>query len=291
MIRSMTGFGKAEQTFSEMIIRVEIRSLNGKQLDINFKAPPLLKPFEIEIRNILKHKLHRGSLDVIIQVMQNGTARPMEINTELAVSYYQSINQLASALSLAQNDVLSALLKLPDVVVPATDELSEAAWNALKNVLNEAADTLDQHRRNEGKILEEDLLLRVQQIERYQEAIEKIAPERKIKMRQRLEKTLEEWMNKEQIDQNRLEQELIFYIEKFDISEEQVRLANHCRYFREILKESDLTKGKKLNFILQEMGREINTTGAKANDAGLQRYVVKMKDELEKAKEQVMNVL
>ncbi len=291
MIRSMTGFGKAEQTFSEMVIRVEIRSLNGKQLDINFKAPPLLKPYEIEIRNILKDQLHRGSLDVTIQVMQNGAARPMEINTDLAMSYYQSINQLASALALPQNDVISALLKLPDVVVPATDELSEAGWKALKGILHDAAGALDLHRQNEGKILEADLLHRVQQIEGYQEAVKQIEPERKNRMRQRLEKALEEWMNKEQIDQNRLEQELIFYIEKFDISEEQVRLANHCRYFREVLKESDHTKGKKLNFILQEMGREINTTGAKANDAALQRYVVKMKDELEKAKEQVMNVL
>lgn len=291
MIRSMTGFGKSEQTFSAMNIRVEIRSLNGKQLDINLKTPPLLKPFEIELRKILKQELLRGSLDVTIQVIQNGATRPMEINTALAEKYYQSIHHLASELNLPQNDVINALLKLPDVVVPAAEKLSDDEWHAIKQALNEAIADLDTHRQDEGNVLEKDLLLRVQHIEDYQKDIEKIEPERKNKVRQRLENALQEWLNKDQIDQNRLEQELIFYIEKFDISEEQVRLANHCRYFRDVLNEKDFAKGKKLNFILQEMGREINTTGAKANDAELQRCVVKMKDELDKAKEQVMNVL
>lgn len=291
MIRSMTGFGKAEQTFSEMVIRIEIRSLNGKQLDINLKAPPVLKPVEIEIRNFLKQTLLRGSLDVTIQIVQNGASRPMEINTSLAAGYYQSIQQLATELSLPQNDIISALLRLPDVIAPATEELTEETHQAFRQVLNNAVEQLDTHRLNEGKMLENDLLLRVKNIEQYQEEIKKIEPERKTRIRQRLEQALKEWMNKEQVDQNRLEQELIFYIEKLDISEEQVRLANHCRYFREILNEEEVAKGKKLNFILQEMGREINTTGAKANDAGLQRFVVKMKDELEKAKEQIMNVL
>lgn len=291
MIRSMTGFGKAEQALSDTIVRIEVRSLNGKLLDINLKIPPLLKPFEFEIRNTLKQHLIRGSLDVTIQITKSGAARPMEINTDLARRYFETISSMAAEFQLSKNDLIGALLRLPEVVTPSAEELSEGEWQQVKQVLERAIHALDEHRINEGNILEKDLLLRIQNIEDHQLAIQKKEPLRKEKVRQRLEQALAEWMNKDQVDQNRLEQELIFYIEKMDISEEQVRLANHCRYFKEILGEKDIAKGKKLNFILQEIGREINTTGAKANDADLQRWVVKMKDELEKAKEQIMNVL
>ena len=291
MIRSMTGFGKAEQTTASKVFQVEIRSLNGKQLDVNLKAPPVLKPYEIAIRNTLKQKLIRGSLDVTIQIAHNGVNKPMEINHALARSYYKSIHTLATELHLPQGDLISALLKLPDVVMPVNEELAEQEWQALQEVLEKAIEMLDSHRQNEGQSLADDLFLRITNIERYQKEIQRLAPQRSQKMRQRLEQALQEWSGKEQVDQNRLEQELVFYIEKFDISEEQVRLINHCNYFKETMAEEDTAKGKKLNFILQEIGREINTTGAKANDAELQRYVVKMKDELEKGKEQIMNVL
>ncbi len=291
MLRSMTGFGKAEHTFSDAGVRVEIRSLNGKMLDLNLKIPPLLKPYEFEIRSILKNNLWRGSLDVFIQVTRHGASRPMEINTGLARSYFESINAMISDFQLPKDNLMSAILQLPEVVAPSAEELSESEWEQIKQVLEEAIQKLDAHRINEGKVLEKELLLRIQNIENFQAGIRELEPLRKEKIRKRLEDALSEWMSKEQIDKNRLEQELIFYIEKLDITEEQVRLANHCRYFREILKEESPAKGKKLNFILQETGREINTTGAKANDAELQRYVVQMKDELEKAKEQIMNVL
>lgn len=291
MLRSMTGFGKAEMTKGEITTSVEIKSLNGKQLDINLRIPAMLKPYEFDIRNELQQCLIRGSLEVSINIRQNGSSRPMVINTELAKKYYESIFLLAEELDLPQNDVLSALLKLPEVVVPSTEEISEEEWLHVKETLKKCMEDLDKHRLDEGAVLEKDLLSHVHHIEAGQEEIQAEDPLRREKIRQRLESSLEEWIGKENIDKNRLEQELIFYIEKLDISEEQVRLRNHCRYFKEVLKDKEQASGKKLNFILQEIGREINTTGAKANDVVIQQCVVRMKDELEKAKEQIMNVL
>lgn len=287
----MTGFGKAETTDESLTTTVEIKSLNGKQLDLNLKLSPLLKSYEFEIRNILKQSLHRGSLDVTINIKQHGATRPMVINIELARKYYESISAMSQEFGLSDQDVLGALLKLPEVVSPSSEELPGEDWKKVKATLLQAIEELDRHRLDEGRSLEADLLLRVANIERYQKKIAEKEPLRKEKIRQRLEAALSEWTNSGSVDSNRLEQELIYYIEKLDISEEEVRLSNHCRYFREILKEDSVTRGKKLNFMLQEMGREINTTGAKANDADIQQWVVKMKDELEKAKEQILNVL
>ena len=183
------------------------------------------------------------------------------------------------------------MLKLREVITPTTEVLSESEWNSFQQVLREALSQLSEHRREEGRSLGEDLLERISRIESLQEDIRKIEPARRSKIREGLVKVIEENVGKENYDPNRLEQELIYYIEKIDISEEQVRLKNHCDYFRQILKEEDPSKGKKLSFILQEIGREINTTGSKAYDSEVQRSVVLMKDELEKAKEQVLNVL
>jgi len=291
MLRSMTGFGKAERIHGEIATAVEIKSLNGKQLDINLKIPPLLRPYEFEIRNLIQQSLLRGSVDVTINIKQNGATRPMVINTTLANHYYQHISAMAKDLHLPENDILSALLKLPEVVSPSTEEISVSEWLDVKEVLTEAIGDIDKHRLDEGVSLEDDLLLRIRNIEAYQQEIKIQEPLRRERIRQRLDNSLEEWINKENIDKNRLEQELVYYIEKLDISEELVRLANHLRYFREVMEESEQTMGKRLNFVLQEIGREINTTGAKANDAIIQQSVVKMKDELEKAKEQIMNVL
>ncbi len=291
MIRSMTGYGKAEETFQERTIRVELRSLNGKQFDIRMKPAPILKPYEIEIRKQLKNALLRGSLEVNIQVTIDGATQPMKINSALAKNYYNAIQELANELGLPQKNTLRSLLELPEVVTPASEELTTKDWHNISKVLSDAIQQLDDHRKDEGNALEADLISHIKQIESYQTEIQKIEPNRKKRIKERLENALEEYTSRENIDHNRLEQELIFYIEKLDISEEQVRLSNHCRYFYEILEDKTPTKGKKLNFLLQEIGREINTTGAKANDADLQRCVVKMKDELDKAKEQIMNVL
>ena len=291
MLYSMTGYGRAEQTIGDKTFLVEVRSLNGKQFDLRINIPALLKPFEFEIRNMLNEGLLRGSVECFITIKQNGTGKPVSINTDLAKSYYEPVAALAQELGLPQGDLLSTLLKLPEVITASSDTLSDTDWEGFQKVLKEAIYQLNEHRKNEGLSLEADLLLRVSNIEKHQEALTILAPKRRIKIKEGLVKLLEEQVGKDNYDGNRLEQELIYYIEKIDISEEQVRLNNHCAYFRSILAEKELSKGKKLSFILQEFGREINTTGSKANDVEIQQLVILMKDELEKAKEQILNVL
>jgi uncharacterized protein (TIGR00255 family) len=291
MLHSMTGFGRAEQAVGDKVFLVEVKSLNGKQFDLRITIPPLLKPFEFDIRNILQDKLVRGSVECTIYIKQNGSSKPVTINKELAKAYYQPIAELSSELSLNPGDILSALLKLPDVITPSNDVLTDEDWKGFEQVLQAAIDELKAHRADEGKSLEEDLLLRIENILVHAERIAKLEPLRKQKIKDGLKKVLEDNVGKDAYDENKLEQELVYYIEKIDISEEQVRLKNHCNYFRSILTEPDDGKGKKLAFIMQEIGREINTTGSKAYDSEIQKSVVLMKDELEKAKEQVLNVL
>ena len=291
MLYSMTGYGRAEQTIGDKTFLVEVRSLNGKQFDLRINIPALLKPFEFEIRNMLNEGLQRGSVECFITIKQNGTGKPVSINTDLAKAYYEPVAALAKELGLPEGDLLSTLLKLPEVITSSSETLSDSDWEGFQKVLKEAIYQLNEHRKNEGLSLEADLLLRVSNIEKHQEALTVLAPKRRIKIKEGLVKLLEEQVGKDNYDGNRLEQELIYYIEKIDISEEQVRLNNHCAYFRSILAEKELSKGKKLSFILQEFGREINTTGSKANDVEIQQLVILMKDELEKAKEQILNVL
>ncbi len=291
MLYSMTGYGRSEQTVNGKTFLVEVRSLNGKQFDLRLNIPSLLKPFEFDVRNILSEGLVRGSVECIITLKQNGASKPVTINTDLAKAYYQPVAELAAELNLATGDILSTILKLPDVITPSTEMLSDEEWKGFESVLREAIKQLNDHRKDEGKSLEADLLLRLQNIETQQAKIVELEPLRRQRIREGLLKVLEENVGKENYDPNRLEQELIYYIEKIDISEEQVRLNNHCKYFRDILKEKEPSKGKKLSFILQEFGREINTTGSKAYDAVMQKCVILMKDELEKAKEQILNVL
>jgi uncharacterized protein (TIGR00255 family) len=291
MLYSMTGYGRAEQTIGDKTFLVEVRSLNGKQFDLRINVPALLKPFEFEIRNMLNEGLQRGSVECFITIKQNGTGKPVSINTDLAKAYYEPVAALAKELGLPEGDILSTLLKLPEVITVSSDTLSDTDWEGFQKVLKEAIYQLNEHRKNEGLSLEADLLLRVSNIEKHQESLTILAPKRRIKIKEGLVKLLEEQVGKENYDGNRLEQELIYYIEKIDISEEQVRLNNHCAYFRSILAEKEISKGKKLSFILQEFGREINTTGSKANDVEIQQLVILMKDELEKAKEQILNVL
>lgn len=287
----MTGFGRAEETVDDKTYLVELKSLNGKQLDINLRIPPLLKSFEFEIRSFLQEKLLRGTVECLIVIKQNGSAKPIVINTELIKSYYRQIEELAGELSIDTNSVLSALLRLPEVVSPSNEVLNEKDWLELKKVIAAAVEELNTHRVEEGKSLDKELRLRIKNIHAQEEEILKLEPERRIKMKAELEQLLEEHVGKENYDTNRMEQELIYYIEKIDIREEQVRLRNHCEYFLEILDGKEEAKGKKLSFVIQEIGREINTTGSKAYNSEIQRCVVLMKDDLEKAKEQIFNVL
>jgi uncharacterized protein (TIGR00255 family) len=291
MLYSMTGYGRAEQTINDKVFLVELRSLNGKQYDIRLAIPTLLKMYEIDIRNKLNEGLQRGSIECTISLKQNGSSKPVNINTALLKAYYEPVMQVAKELQLSTDNILSTLLKMPDIVTPSTEALNEEEWNTFKNVLQQAVNLLNEHRKEEGKCMEEDLLARINNIEQQQNTIAALEPARREKIKEGLKKVLEDHVGKENYDPNRMEQELIYYIEKIDISEEQVRLKNHCDYFRTTLAEQEISKGKKLSFILQEIGREINTTGSKAYDSTVQKCVVLMKDELEKAKEQILNIL
>lgn len=291
MLYSMTGYGRAENTVNEISILAEIRSLNGKQLETRLSIPPQLKPFEIEIRKIITESLKRGSVECSISIKRCSSPKTVAINTALLKSYYNQIQPITEELNLPHDNILPTLLKLPDVVTPNTDSLTEDEWALVQSTLQEAINYLLEHRKKEGDSLEKDLLLRIENIENLEEANAILAPGRLIKIKEQLHKNLQENLTNITVDSNRLEQEIIYYIEKLDISEEQVRLKNHCAYFKELLAEKEIAKGKKLSFLLQEMGREINTTGSKANDTAIQKNVVLMKDELEKAKEQILNIL
>ena len=287
----MTGFGRAEKSVGGKTFLVDIKSLNGKQFELQLKLPAFLKPFEFDIRRILSSKLGRGSVDCTISLKETGNAKPVSINIELAKAYYQPLADLSKELNLDPSNILSTLVKLPEVITPTSETLTDEEWKAFQKVILLAIDDLNIHRDDEGKSLEKDLLYRVHNILAQLEEVQKLEPQRKQVIRDDITKLMEEFAGKENYDKNRLEQELIYYIEKIDISEEMVRLRNHCDYFKVVLDEAEESKGKKLSFILQEIGREINTTGAKAYDSSIQKCVVMMKDELEKAKEQILNVL
>lgn len=291
MLKSMTGFGRAEKNAGNKTFLVDIKSLNGKQFELQLKLPSILKPFEFDIRKILSEKLGRGSIDCTISLKETGDAKPVTINTDLAKAYFKPLADLSAALNLDPSHILSTLIKLPEVITPSSETLNDQEWEQVKDIIHTAIQNLNNHRLDEGRSLEADLLTRINNIERLQDEVIKLEPLRKQKIRDGLVKLLEENAGKENYDGNRLEQELVYYIEKIDISEEQVRLKNHCEYFKTMMNDPEESKGKKLSFILQEIGREINTTGSKAYDSTIQKCVVVMKDELEKAKEQVLNVL
>jgi uncharacterized protein (TIGR00255 family) len=291
MLKSMTGFGRAEQTVGDKTFLVEVKALNGKQFELQLKLPPLLRPFEFEIRNTLQEHLVRGTVDCYVVIKQNGASRPVSINTDLIRAYYNQISELSVELGIDTNSVLGALLRLPEVVSPSTDVMNEGDYLEFSKVLIAALKELNGHRDEEGASIEKDLLNRIARIKEQEEAILALEPNRKTRIKDEIHRLLHEHVGKENIDNNRMEQELIYYMEKIDIHEEQIRLRQHCEYFNDIIHDTELSKGKKLSFVLQEIGREINTTGSKAYDADIQKCVVKMKDELEKAKEQVLNVL
>lgn len=288
----MTGFGRAEHSVGDKTFLIDIKSLNGKQFDLQLKMPAFLKPFEFDIRRLLSEGLGRGTVDCSINLKETGNAKPVTINTGLAKTYYYPLAELAKELNLDASTILSTLVKLPEVITPTSETLTEAEWAQFEQMMQTAIANLNEHRLDEGRSLKADLELRIENIRKQQAVVTELAPLRQTKIRENLTRLLEEKVGKDAYDDNRLEQELIYYIEKIDISEEQVRLNNHCDYFITVMNEDNTeSKGKKLSFILQEIGREINTTGSKAYDAQIQKAVVLMKDELEKAKEQVLNVM
>lgn len=291
MLYSMTGFGRAEGMVNGRQVVVEIKSLNGKQFEVVTKLPPILRSYELDIRNLLNSILMRGSIDFNIAVRQEGASKPMTINTDLAIYYYKGMKQIADQLGIAEDNVLSTLMRMPEVVVPESDVLPEAEFADVLRIIEEAARHLMDHRKHEGEALQKDLSEKIQNIESLLDHVLPLEAQRTDRIRTKINNSLRDSVGAEHIDPNRFEQELIYYIERIDFSEEKMRLKQHCSYFHNILAREEVSKGKKLGFILQEVGREINTLGAKANNADIQQLVIGMKDELEKAKEQVLNVL
>ena len=290
MVKSMTGFGKGEAALQNKKITVEIRSLNSKQLDLGLRLPAVYRQSEYEIRNIIARTIQRGKVDVFVTVESQAVETPARINKEVFREYlHQMTDTLASAGIDADYDaIVPVIMRLPEVVSTETESISDEEHAALIAATEAAAARLDAFRMQEGAILIADLLGRVDRIESYKEEVVPFEKARTETIKARILDNLEKLQA--DVDRNRLEQEMIFYLEKLDITEEKVRLANHCRYFREVAAGEE-GAGRKLGFIAQEMGREINTMGSKANESNIQILVVKMKDELEKIKEQVLNIL
>jgi uncharacterized protein (TIGR00255 family) len=291
MIKSMTGYGKSVSEIPQKKISIEIKSLNSKSFDLNARLPWLYKEKENEMRNIISQKLDRGKIDLIINLDSLESEIVPVINKNVVKNYYNQLREIADELKINTDDqLLSTIMKLPDALKTEKLELAEDEWLLVREKLNDAIDQLDGYRIEEGKSLEADLIRCVGKILTLLQEIEKFEGDRITKIRERLNASLVENVGTENIDKNRFEQELIFYLEKLDINEEKVRLKKHCEYFLEKI-ASLPPNGKILNFIAQEIGREVNTIGSKANDASIQKLVVMMKDELEKIKEQSLNVL
>jgi len=287
----MTGYGKAECLLADKKLTIEIKSLNSKQLDVNARLPSLYKEKEITIRQVLASELERGKVDCSFYYELSGEAVSGTINEPVVKDYYQQLYRISGELGLqASLELLSTVMRMPDTIRTEKPELQETEWTMVEAALKKALDQVNIFRTQEGESLDGDLRQRVDAIVRKLEEVELYEKERINQVRERIGKHLEEYALKDAVDENRFEQELIYYIEKLDISEEKVRLANHCSYFLETMKDKG-PAGKKLGFISQEMGREINTLGSKANHKELQKLVVEMKDELERIKEQILNVL
>lgn len=291
MVKSMTGFGKGEAALQNKKITVEIRSLNSKQLDLGLRLPAMYRQSEYEIRNIVARTIQRGKVDLFVSVESQAVETPARINKEVFREYLRQMNDTLSFAGISADyldSIVPIIMRLPDVVSSEAESISEQEHAALLAATQDAAAQLDAFRRQEGAILIADLLGRVDKIEGYMQEVVPFEKPRTESVKARILDNLGKLQI--DVDRNRLEQEMIFYLEKLDITEEKVRLANHCKYFREVA-ASEEGAGRKLGFIAQEMGREINTMGSKANESNIQILVVKMKDELEKIKEQVLNIL
>lgn len=292
MIRSMTGFGKHLIETDEKNVAVEIRTLNSKQLDIYLKIPQAYREKELAMRNLIGRVLQRGKIEVSITIKQLSFSFQPIINIPLAENYFFQFKQLAENLEqkTTLNDVLPVLIKLPDVLSSPKEEIGPEEWQRVLEGIEKATAEVDEFRRQEGKSLARDLNQRIHVITNLLQGVDPFEKERSSRIKERISANLDAFLQEFQSDKNRLEQEMIYYIQKLDITEEKIRLQKHCQYFLETL-DDGASVGKKLGFISQEIGREINTMGSKANDVDIQKIVVLMKDELEKIKEQLFNIL
>lgn len=290
MIQSMTGFGKATAELSNKKITVEVKSLNSKQLDLSVRIPSVYKEQELNVRSLIARRLERGKVDFAIYVENTSKETTSQINQNVLESYYNQIKNSSEKLGIdVPSDWFQVLLRLPDVLKYEAQDADEEEWKVVADAINQALDQLVEFRKQEGKMLEDLFIQKISNIGNLMTAIEPFEGERVEKVKARIIEALEKIENFD-YDKNRFEQEMIYYIEKLDINEEKARLRNHLKYFLETLNDTS-GQGKKLGFITQEMGREINTTGSKANHVQMQQLVVQMKDELEQIKEQVLNVL
>ena len=291
MLKSMTGYGIAVTDFANAKFTVEIKSLNSKFLELALKLPKSFADKEFVLRNECSKQIERGKVNVTVTAeYAEAQRKTASIDSELLKSYYSQLSEAAKDLNDSGSNLLQMALNFPDVVKYEEDTISEEEWAVMHKTFDTAMREFQKFRSDEGRVLQEDLVFRIKSIYDSLVKVEEEAPKRVPMIRERLENMIQEHIGKENIDQNRLEQELIFYIDKLDITEEKIRLKSHCDYFLETLKSPD-ANGKKLGFISQEIGREINTIGSKANDALIQQIVVGMKEELEKVKEQLLNVL
>jgi uncharacterized protein (TIGR00255 family) len=288
-MKSMTGFGKAVCELPSKKVTIEIRSLNSRQLDLNFRIPSLYRDKESEMRSMISRTLERGKIDFSIYTESIGENASSVINQTLALEYYRELKKLAEVTGETPKDYLSLVMRMPDVLKQDKVTPDETEWAAIMTGVNEAIAAFNKFRDDEGKVLEKEFEQRIGIIQSKLIDIAALDPQRAASVREKLNKFLEENIPAANVDKNRFEQELIYYLEKLDITEEKLRLQTHCDYFIQTMKEA--SSGRKLGFITQEIGREINTIGSKANDAGIQKMVVEMKDELEKIKEQMLNVL
>lgn len=289
MLKSMTGFGKAAKEFSNKTVSVEIRSLNSKNVDLSLRLSSIYRDKEHELKSEITKLLERGKIDLSVYVESKKQETPVEVNTELAKAYYEKLKQLAKDLNEPDSNLLSQVLKMPDVLKSERKEPDENDWKDIFEVILNAISALNNFREHEGKSIEKDFEERLGIISSSLEKIKAFDAARIQNIKDRIRKNVEETVGSDKIDNNRFEQEIIYYVEKLDINEEKVRLKTHLDYFIKTMREP--SGGRKLNFIAQEIGREINTIGSKANDAEMQKQVVLMKDELEKIKEQTNNVL
>jgi uncharacterized protein (TIGR00255 family) len=286
----MTGFGSASRAAEGKTISAEIRSVNSKFLDLSVKLPSAYREYELELRAFLQKELERGKSELIVTVDAGAAQRKVSIDKNLFAAYVRELKDLGSELSLPPTDYTAAILRLPDVLASDRSAAGKEEWQQVFGVIREAVAAFQTFREKEGRALSADLEKRIGFIRAVLERVETLEPQRLEGTRQRLEQSLQELVDAAHIDRNRLEQEMIYYIEKLDISEEKVRLRSHCDFFMQTIGEPG-SSGKKLSFISQEIGREVNTIGSKANHAAIQKLVVEMKDELEKIKEQLMNIL
>ncbi|MEO6884162.1 MAG: YicC/YloC family endoribonuclease [Bacteroidia bacterium] len=289
MLKSMTGFGKSSIDFSEKKISVEMRSLNSKQLDLSVRMPGRYKAKETELRSELGKILDRGKVDVVIYTEEEEREKKFSVNKVLAKQYFDELKALETELDQTPQNYLSVILKMPDVLQVENSEPDESEWSSVMIAVKAAAEKLNEFRGDEGKVLAQELGKRIENILKGLKDVEEADPLRIKKIRDRIQKNISEVVVVDKIDHNRFEQEMIYYVEKIDITEEKVRLKTHCNYFTTTMQEPSC--GRKLGFISQEIGREINTIGSKANDVSIQKIIVQMKDELEKIKEQSLNVL